>query len=78
VFRKLLWLGFGLLIVGRLLTLPRFKRFRERVDRAISATLLALALVYGYELIQTWQRYHRMNGEKPAAQPSGASHGSLQ
>jgi hypothetical protein len=52
LFRKILAATLLLLVMTRLLVLPRFHAFKARVDRAVNVTLLVLGGMYGFELVR--------------------------
>jgi hypothetical protein len=52
VIRKVLAIAIVVLALARLLVLPRFAQLRKKLDRVINATLIALVLVYGVELLR--------------------------
>lgn len=54
MLRKILALAIVLLFLGRLLVLPRFRGLRQKLDRVINATLLALVVVFGIQLLRYW------------------------
>lgn len=56
MFSKLLFWTFALLLLARLLVLPRFRVWKEKLDRVVNATLVAIALVYGGQLLLYWSR----------------------
>jgi hypothetical protein len=54
VFSKFLFWALSLVLLARLLILPRFRRLKEKLDRVVNATLVALGLVYGAQLLMMW------------------------
>lgn len=56
VSKLLFWMfTFGLL--AKLLVLPRFRKLKERMDRVVNAVLIAIALVYGGQLLLFMSRH---------------------
>ncbi|HSC86155.1 MAG TPA: hypothetical protein VLC09_02750 [Polyangiaceae bacterium] len=51
VLSKILVWSLGLVLLARLLLLPRFRHLKEKLDRVVNATLIALLLVYGGRLL---------------------------
>ncbi len=54
MFSKFLFWALSLVLLARLLILPRFRRLKEKLDRVVNATLVALGLVYGAQLLMMW------------------------
>lgn len=52
MIRKVLAISIVVLALARLLVLPRFARFRKKLDRVINVTLVVLVVVYGVELFR--------------------------
>jgi apolipoprotein N-acyltransferase len=50
--RKLLALLLFVLVLAKILVFPRFRKWKERVDRAVNVTLFVLLVVYGFEMIR--------------------------
>jgi hypothetical protein len=51
VFQKILFIVLGALLLGRLMLFKRFLALKQRVDRLVNATLIAIVLVYAAQFL---------------------------
>lgn len=42
------------LLLGRMLVFPRFRFLKQKLDRVVNATIIAIALVYAGRLVMIW------------------------
>jgi len=54
VLSKILLWALALLLIGRMLVFPRFKILKQKLDRVVNATLVAIVLVYAGRLVMIW------------------------